>query len=368
MKNRLLLTLLSTLCLSACSQNITRIENELFPVTEKKYQNIYPGTYQGRGPHHAYDDVDFLLPTEKKTVEPGMISFAHSGIDKTFGFDYEKLLSPTAEINSRNAGHITWLGHASFLIQKTNGDAFVTDPVFGEFDRYGWVGSKVIDDLNRLGDAPIKADQLDFVTAIMVSHNHYDHLNSETLNRFNGNTALYLPLDTADDVNYQQGPITEMGWYTQTKHSNTDLHFLPANHTSSHGAFDTDESLWGSWLMNDGKHTVYFAGDTGYSPIFKDIQQQVGDIDVCLMPIVAYPRGARKMHMSPEDAVQAALDLGCKVFIPWGYGTWALGFEHVNEPLRRLATAVQDMKPNFTVKTLLVGESVNYAELLNMAN
>ncbi|KAF7774548.1 hypothetical protein PCIT_a1012 [Pseudoalteromonas citrea] len=365
MKNRLLLTLISTLCLSACSQSITRIENELFSVTGKKYQNMYPSTHQGSGPHHAYDEVDFVLPTEKKVVEQGMISFAHSGIDKTFGFEYEKLLSPTFEISKGNVGHITWLGHASFLIQKTNGDALVTDPVFGEFDGYGWLGSKVIDDLNRLGEAPIKADQLQFVTGVMVSHNHYDHLNNDSLNGFNDGTTLYLPLDTADDVNYQQGPIVEMGWYTQTQHNNTGLHFLPANHTSSHGAFDTDESLWGSWLMDDGKHKIYFAGDTGYSPIFKDIQQKVGDIDVCLMPIIAYPRGARKMHMSPEDAVQAAQDLGCKVFIPWGYGTWALGFEHVNEPLRRLERAVQDMKPNFIVKTLLVGQGVNYAELLS---
>jgi len=350
--------------LGGCQSKVTRIGNSEFTKKENKYFNVYPGDFVGAGPHHAYDKVDFLKPEERKAIERGFIDFAYSGIDKTHGFNYASLIHSNIEIKERNHGVITWLGHASFLIQQTNGDALVTDPVFEEFDGYGMLGRQFIESLNRLGEAPIKSEQLPFVSGVMVSHNHYDHLNSNSLNGFSANTRLYLPLDNADDVDFTQGPVIEMDWYTKTQHNNTYIHFLPANHTSSHGISDQEESLWGSWLMQDGNYSVYFAGDTGYSPIFKDIHEKFGDIDVCLMPIVAYPGEARWMHLAPEDAIKAAQDMGCKIFVPWGYGTWALGYEHVNEPLRRLAKAVEDIKPNFIVKSLKMGESFSYAELL----
>jgi L-ascorbate metabolism protein UlaG (beta-lactamase superfamily) len=309
--------------------------------------------------------MDFLSSEERKPIERGFIDFAYSGIDKIHGFDYSSLIHSNIEVKEQDYGHITWLGHASFLIQQTNGDALVTDPVFEEFDGYGWLGSQLIDSLKRLGSAPIKSEQLNFVSGVMISHNHYDHLNNDSLNGFSEDTSLYIPLDNADDVDFTQGPVIEMDWYTQAQHQSTIINFLPANHTSNQGILDRDESLWGSWLMQDGNYSVYFAGDTGYSPIFKDIHEKFGDIDVCLMPIVAYPGGARWMHLSPEEAIKAAQDMGCKVFVPWGYGTWALGYEHVNEPLRRLAKAVEDIKPDFIVKPLKIGESFNYAELLN---
>lgn len=349
-----------------CQNNITRIENPQFNKSEAKYHNIYPSKFQGRGPHSKYDSMDFLNPEEKKSAEKSFISFAYSGIDKTHGYNYNNLLANNINIDAQKTGRITWLGHASFLIQQENGDAIVTDPVFHEFDGFGWLGSKLDDSLKRLGKAPVSSEQLSFAKGVVISHNHYDHLNNNSLKGFSKNTHLYLPLDNADDVSFEQGPIIEMDWYTQTLHYSTTIHFLPANHTSNRSFSDHAESLWGSWLLDDGNYRVYFAGDTGYSPIFKDIQAKVGDIDVCLMPIVAYPGPARKMHMAPEDAVKAAQDLNCKIFIPWGFGTWSLGYEHVNEPLRRLAIAVQDINPDFIVKPLKMGEHINYVDLLSL--
>jgi L-ascorbate metabolism protein UlaG (beta-lactamase superfamily) len=102
---------------------------------------------------------------------------------------------------------------------------------------------------------------------------------------------------------------------------------------------------------------VYFAGDTGYSDVFKDIKKQLGEMDICLMPTTAWFQ--RHWHFAPEDAVQAAEDLGCRTLIPWGWGTWVNSFEHILEPPRRLQYAFDKMRPeNIELRILKMGETV----------
>jgi len=364
-----LITIIFITSLSGCSTEVTRIENQKRLDDSGQYKNLFPSHFIGKGPHHINDELDFLKHEEKKVIENGFLDPIPSHkYSKSHAYNYEDLVSSDIKIDENKQGEVTWLGHASFLIQQMNHDALVTDPVFDEFEGFlGWFGQQISPSFARLGEAPIKGHQLPFVSGVLISHNHFDHLSNRTLKTFRENAHLYLPLDNSDDINYASGPITEMDWYTQTQHNKTKVHFLPSNHNSSRGMFDTDKSLWGSWMLDDGQYNVYFAGDTGYSDVFKDIRKKVGAMDVCLMPIIAYHEGKRRVHMSPEDAVQAAEDLGCKVFIPWGYGTWTLGCEHVHEPLRRLDLAIKQLKPNFIIKTLKMGESLNYHNLLRSA-
>ncbi|MBU2971645.1 MBL fold metallo-hydrolase [Pseudoalteromonas sp. C2R02] len=367
MKLKVLSKIISVLVLAGCGTSATRIENPERLESNGQYQNLFPSHYIGNGPHHINDDLDLLKPEEKKVIERAFLDPLPSHkYSKSHGYEFSNLVYSDINIDANKQGELTWLGHASFLIQQMNNDALVTDPVFHEFDDFlGWLGQQLSSSFVRLGEAPVKADKLPFVSGVLISHDHFDHLSSTTLNTFSENTHLYLPLDNSDDADYSSGPITEMDWYTQTQHNKTKIHFLPSNHNSSRGMFDADKSLWGSWMLNDGEYKVYFAGDTGYSDVFKDIREKVGAMDVCLMPIVAYHEGKRRVHMSPEDAIQAAEDLGCKIFVPWGYGTWTLGCEHVHEPLRRLDLAIKQSKPNFSVKTLKMGESLNYHKLLS---
>jgi len=366
MKLKALSPLIFLLTLTGCGSQITRLENPEYKQVDGQYQNLFPSHFVGKGPHHVNDELDLLKDEEKKVIEHGLFDPIPSHkYSKTHGYDYEALVFKNIQIDENRQGEVTWLGHASFLIQQMNNDAFVTDPVFHEFDDFlGWFGQKVSPSFVRLGEAPVKAHQLPFVSGVLISHDHFDHLSSTTLNTFKQDTHLYLPLDNADDVDYLSGPMTEMGWYTKSKHNKTKINFLPSNHNSSRGLFDADKSQWGSWMLDDGQYKVYFAGDTGYSDVFKDIRKKVGAMDVCLMPIIAYHEGKRSFHMSPEDAIRAAEDLDCKVFIPWGYGTWTLGCEHVHEPLRRLDLALKQSKPSFAVKVLKMGENLNYHHLL----
>ena len=358
-----------TMTLTGCQQApVTTLDNPEFNKNPQgEFTNQYPNTFRGKGPHHPYDDIEFLKKAEIKPVEPSFINVgSFTGLSKSAGFNYQDLLYATPRIDEQARQTLTWLGHASFLVQQRHDDAFLTDPVFGEFDgAVGWLARQVNDEMARLGPAPVNTKDLKFIDGAVISHNHYDHLSSDTLNTLAQGTELLLPLSVSDNVDYTQGPITEMDWYTQTTIGQTDVHFLPAHHFSRRGLNDWNETLWGAWLFDDGEHTIFFAGDTGYSPIYKDMNAKFNGFDVCLMPIIAYDYTYRSIHFAPEDAVKAAQDLACKVFIPWGYGTWLLGYEHVNEPLRRLQKAFDDIKPEMTLKILKIGESVRYSELLN---
>jgi N-acyl-phosphatidylethanolamine-hydrolysing phospholipase D len=156
--------------------------------------------------------------------------------------------------------------------------------------------------------------------------------------------------------------VTGMDWYTQDTIGDLTIHFLPANHRSGRSMYEMNQSLWGGWLFEWNDYRVYFAGDTGYSAVFKDIKKRKGEVDICLMPISAWFQ--RQWHFAPEDALQAAEDLNCKVFIPWGWGTWIMSFEHILDPPRRLQYAWDLMQPqNMELRILKMGETYVTGEL-----
>jgi L-ascorbate metabolism protein UlaG (beta-lactamase superfamily) len=353
----------------ACNSSIdaklvTKVNDALHTHEQSHYKNLYASPFKDLGPYHAIDNVDFIHEREKKVVEETLFSFSYSGIDKAYGFEYSEWFQP-ADIDPLDRNIITWLGHASFLIQDANGNNFLTDPVLGEFDGFvGKIGTLLFKELRRLGPPPVQAEGLNMVDAVLVSHDHYDHFSNETISALPNKTDVFLPIGMEKELSAPSNNVFALDWYTQVKYNKTTVSFVPAHHYSNRGLFDQNKSLWGGWLLNVQDKKIYFAGDTGYSPIFKDIHNKYGDIDVCLMPIVAYGKHYRTVHMSPEDAIKAASVLHCKVFVPWGFGTWQLGFEHLNEPLRRLNYALRLFSPEFTVRILSIGESFNFSDLI----
>ena len=147
-----------------------------------------------------------------------------------------------------------------------------------------------------------------------------------------------------------------MDWYTQDRLGDLTIHFLPANHGSGRSLHESDQTLWGGWLFEWNGYRIYFAGDTGYSAVFKDIKRRVGEVDICLMPIAAWYW--RHRHFAPEDAIQAAEDLSCNVLIPWAWGTWIMSYEHMLEPPRRLQYAWNQMQPeSMELRMLKMGQT-----------
>ena len=180
------------------------------------------------------------------------------------------------------------------------------------------------------------------------------------------------PLGFAEHFPNNGYKITEMAWYSTKKMGDITIHFVPANHFSSRILVpfiheDHDATLWGGWVLEQKGKKLFFAGDTGYSPHFKDIAKQYGDMDICLIPIASYhsdssPKWYSKVHTTPEDALVAAADMNCKVMIPWGYGnsSWQMGDLTSHSALFRL----MHMRDKLNAKTPLYifneGESASF--------
>ena len=328
-----------------------------------EFNNIYPSTFLGKGPHSKYDQVDYLLESERAFKSYTVVSRGNMDFDRVLGYDYRNfMVKPDIKtLKFSKIPSVTWLGHASFLLKLSDGTSLLTDPVFGDFD--GIIGSLshfLFDEFERIAPSVVSASELDFVDAVLVSHNHYDHFNMETIGQLGPNINYYVPLNFENYFTDNFSHVYAMDWYTGRQLNQNKVHFVPAHHYSGRSFFDENETLWGGWVVESNNLKIYFSGDTGYTPIFKDIVAKYGEMDVCLMAIVAYAFDGRDIHMAPEDALKSADELGCKTFIPWGYGTWATGYEHVLEPLRRLRHAMIDNHYQFEIVELKMGETLTF--------
>jgi L-ascorbate metabolism protein UlaG (beta-lactamase superfamily) len=327
-----------------------------------KFVNLHKPLY-GYGYHQSeLDELDYLKPEE---IEKKHYTFIHAyepakQNNRTKNYDPAAFQMKPDLASLERPGkniRISWLGHAAFLIQFPDGTSILTDPVLGEMDGAAGFTANVLDadTFKRVSPPVVTPSQLDVVDAVVISHNHYDHLSFNTLDALERDIQYLVPLGDERYFSSDYKNRIPMDWYTSKKIKEIEVSFVPATHYAGRGFFDQRESLWGGYIFRSDGKSIYFAGDTAYSDLFKDIHEKYGDMDVCLMPISAY--FFRAVHFAPEDALQASEDLGCKAFIPWGYGTFILGHEHVHEPLRRLAEAQKRMKPSFPIHVLKMGET-----------
>jgi L-ascorbate metabolism protein UlaG (beta-lactamase superfamily) len=255
----------------------------------------------------------------------------------------------------------TFVNHATFLIQ-TGGITMLTDPVWSErVSPFHWIGPR------RVRKPGVSFGELPKIDVILLSHNHYDHLDVSTLAQLQQSFAPTV-LAAAGDTRLV-GPLGftnmyELDWWdaVQLKDS-LKVTFLPAQHFSARGLFDRQKSLWGGYMIESFGRRVYFAGDSGYSTHFSDIKTRLGSPDIAMLGIGAYePRWfMRPMHMNPAEAVRAHLDLGSRQSIGMHFGTFQLSAEAIEQPgaeLQRAICATGIRESEFV--TLEVGETRIY--------
>jgi len=246
-----------------------------------------------------------------------------------------RFVSPRAAASNLT---VTWVGHSSLLIQL-DGVNVLTDPIWSERASPAQFAGP------RRWVAPgIAFDDLPPLDLILQSHNHYDHLDSGTVQRLaraHPQAAWVLPLGLAPFVRRRGArQVIELDWWQEHTFASLRIAATPALHFSSRGIGDRGDTLWCGFALAAG-HRVFFAGDTGFHPEFGRIGERYGPFDVALMPIGAYePRWfMRYLHMNPEEAVEAFRALRARVMVPIHWGTFKLTDEAMDEPPVRARAA-----------------------------
>jgi L-ascorbate metabolism protein UlaG (beta-lactamase superfamily) len=233
---------------------------------------------------------------------------------------------------------LTFINHVTFLIQLP-GLTVLTDPVFSErASPVEWAGPR------RVHAPGVALDRLPAIDLVFVSHNHYDHMDLAALKAI---ASQHAPLFVTGLGNAaflrQQGisPVVELDWWEETSLLGAQLIFTPAQHWSARGPGGKNHTLWGGLWLATPQHSVFFAGDTGYSPWFAEIRRRYGSPRIALLPIGAYePRWFMcDQHMNPDDAVRAHQDLAPALSVAMHFGCFRLTDEGIDEPVRALEQA-----------------------------
>lgn len=254
----------------------------------------------------------------------------------------------------------TFVNHSTFLIQ-VDGLNILTDPIWSErASPLSFIGPK------RARLPGLSFEQLPKIDLIVVSHNHYDHLDIETLSKIN---ARDQPLIIAGLGNgglfdqYGLSNYTELDWWQERKISDkVNVIGVPAQHFSGRGLMDRDKTLWMGYLIRTSAGNFFFAGDTGLGPHFQMIRERFAPIRVALIPIGAFlPQWFMShVHLSPQDAVKAAQIMGAQKSIGMHFGTFRLADDGQNEPIEKLHEALLGLDAPIDFQTLDFGESYGF--------
>lgn len=233
----------------------------------------------------------------------------------------------------------TWLGHSTVLLE-IDGVFILTDPVWGErTSPFGWMGPK------RWYPPPIDLDELPEIDAVVLSHDHYDHLDEPTISAIAGwDTRFVAPLGVGAHLEYWGVPassIDELDWGDELQIGDLRLAMTPARHASGRQVFDQNRTLWAGYALIGPSHRVYFSGDTGLFPGMVDIGTEYGPFDLTMIEVGAYDMAWPDWHLGPEQAVRAHSLVQGELMLPIHWGLFDLAMHGWTEPMERVRVAAE---------------------------
>ncbi len=301
-------------------------------------------------------------------VEPqAPFKFSEAGSFITNQFFYEEIRVPPGEIPvvsvapsqlERSSVPILkafWIGHASVYVE-IDGLRVLIDPVFSEYASPFDLGPK------RFHPPPIALKDLPKIDAVVISHDHYDHLDMKTVKHLGKNgTQFYVPLGVGAHLErwkVSEDQIHELEWWQERVLRGVKIICTPTRHYSGRGLFDYKATLWSSWSVIGPHHRFYYSGDTGYSQHFKEIGDRLGPFDIGFIKVGAYGPGDSwlNIHMDPDQAIRAYMDVQAQRLFPVHWGTFNLAYHDWDEPIQWTLQAA--MKENVDVVTPRIGEIV----------
>lgn len=290
--------------------------------------------------HYLFEDKSHKIPQETIETKPFKADAFNSLNDSTIG--------------------ITWLGHSSILI-KISGMTILTDPVLeGErASMFSFMGPERFSYEEYVG-----VEDLPKIDAVIISHDHYDHLDYATITLLKEKVdKFYMPLGVGAHFirwGIPESQIVELAWWDEIDLGVISLALTPTRHFSGRAIRDRFKTLWGSWVIIGIKRRIYFSGDSGYFPGFKEIGEKYGPFDLTFMECGAYNEGWSEIHMFPEQTAQAHLDVKGNLLMPIHWGKFDLALHPWKESVQRLRQKAElESIPLFTPE---IGAMILYSD------
>lgn len=244
-----------------------------------------------------------------------------------------------------SATHITWYGHSAFLFE-IDSLRILIDPMLGD------VAAPVPFGTKRFAySKAIPVEDLKDIDVVIISHDHYDHLDYPTIQKLKDKVGHFItPLGVGSHLKswgIDAENITELDWWQSTKVNSVEITATPSRHFSGRGLTDRDATQWASWVLNARTHNVYFSGDSGYGPHFKEIGEKLGPFDFALMECGQYNESWSNIHMMPEETVQASIDVNTKLAMPIHWGAFRLAPHAWTDPVIRFSQKANELDVPF---------------------
>lgn len=238
-------------------------------------------------------------------------------------------------VNQNLPPRLIWFGHSAFLLQ-IDGKNILLDPMFGDVPApHPWLGKGRFSN-----ELPIEIEQLPQIDMVLFSHDHYDHLDYESVIRLMEKTkSFYVPLGVGSHLEswgIESSKIHELDWWEEKQVDDIFLAFAPSRHFSGRGLNNRFSTLWGSWIIKGESKNIYFSGDGGYGPHFEEIGEKYGPFDFAMMECGQYNERWKEIHMMPEETAQAGKDIQANVIMPIHWAAFSLAMHSWTDPVERV--------------------------------
>jgi len=253
---------------------------------------------------------------------------------------------------------LVWFGHSSYLL-KIDGKHILVDPVFS-----GYASPiKMKSTMNFEGTNVYNVDDMPQIDILLITHDHYDHLDYKTVLKLNHKTKhIITSLGVASHLDYwgfNRNKITELDWNDKVDIDGFTFTSAPARHFSGR-SFKRAKTLWASFILKSKNNTIYIGADSGYDTHFKQIGEKHGPFDIAILESGQYNEAWHNIHMMPEETVQASIDLNAKVLLPVHWGKFCLSLHPWNEPIERVIKKAEEL--NVKLTTPMIGEPLIIGE------
>ena len=315
-----------------------------------------------RSPHHVDGEFRNLIDTPRFSDGNSMFSIFTGDLFKRFDNLRPALPLPTVktdlkELDTRQ-DTIVWLGHSSYFVLFA-GKRILIDPVFSPFAAPVSFSTQAFE-----GTTLYSVDEMPEVDILLITHDHWDHLDHATVTALEGKVRqVFAPFGVGAHLErwgYAHEKVHEADWYEKLElPSDLAIHLVPARHYSGRW-LTRNKSLWGGFVLESPTRRILFSGDTGYGPHFKELAQRFGGFDLAALDMGQYDPRWPYIHMTPEEAAQAAVDLQTKALLPAHVGRFNIARHAWTEPFERISAASEG-KP-FELATPMIGEPLKVGD------